>query len=98
MAAALAVPAIITACRAPEKAAGPMAPAQSRGRPIRVGVIGCGGRGGGAAIDALRASPDTRIVALGDAFRERVDATPDGLAKAGEGRADVPASARFWGF
>jgi predicted dehydrogenase len=98
MAAAFAVPAIITACRAPEKVAGPMAPSQSRGRPIRVGVIGCGGRGAGAAMDALKASPDTRIVALGDAFRERVESTADGLAKAGDGRADVPASARFWGF
>ena len=98
MAAALAVPAIITACRAPEKVAGPMAPSQSRGRPIRVGVIGCGGRGAGAAMDAIKASPDTRIVALGDAFRDRVESTGDGLAKAGDGRADVPASARFWGF
>ena len=35
---------------------------------IRVGVIGCGGRGTGAAMNALQASPDVRIHALGDLF------------------------------
>jgi len=40
---------------------------------IRVGVIGCGGRGGGAALDCLRASPVTRITALGDLFKDRLD-------------------------
>lgn len=45
---------------------------------LRVGLIGCGGRGTGAAVQALRADPDTRLVALGDAFRDRID---DALAK-----------------
>jgi predicted dehydrogenase len=39
---------------------------------IRVGVIGCGGRGTGAAHDALHASPDTIITALGDAMPDRL--------------------------
>ncbi len=35
---------------------------------IRVGVIGCGGRGTGAAIDCANGSPDVVITALGDLF------------------------------
>ena len=40
---------------------------------IKVGVIGCGGRGSGAAFDCLNADPGIRIVALGDLFKDRVD-------------------------
>src|SRR5262245_7302086 len=39
---------------------------------IKVGVIGCGGRGSGAAGDVLRAAPNVQIVAIGDAFKFRV--------------------------
>jgi predicted dehydrogenase len=42
---------------------------------IRVGVIGCGGRGTGAAGDALRSSSGVRLVAMGDAFPDRLDAS-----------------------
>ena len=40
---------------------------------IKVGVIGCGGRGSGAALDCLNADPGIKIVALGDLFKDRVD-------------------------
>ena len=40
---------------------------------VRVGVIGCGGRGTGAAFNALEAHPSTRIVALADLFPDRLD-------------------------
>lgn len=40
--------------------------------PIRVGVIGCGGRGAGAAANAIEADSGVRIVALGDFLMERV--------------------------
>ncbi len=49
-----------------------MNPPSHDGALLRVGVIGCGGRGTGAAEDALNASPSTRIVALADAFEDRV--------------------------
>lgn len=39
---------------------------------VRIGVIGCGGRGTGAAMNALEASPDTKIVALADLFTDRI--------------------------
>src|SRR5690625_5881330 len=39
---------------------------------IRVGVIGCGGRGTGAAHQALQADEGVKIVALADAFEDRL--------------------------
>ncbi len=38
---------------------------------LRVGLIGCGGRGTQAVIDALTADPHTQLVAIGDAFKDR---------------------------
>jgi predicted dehydrogenase len=75
----------------------PRQPSQSRGRPLRVGVIGCGGRGTGAAFDALAASPDTRVTALADAFADRVDSSRKALAEHGQGRGDVDAAMCFSG-
>lgn len=40
---------------------------------IRVGLIGCGGRGTGAAIDCTTASNDVIITALGDVFPDRIE-------------------------
>jgi myo-inositol 2-dehydrogenase/D-chiro-inositol 1-dehydrogenase len=37
---------------------------------LRVGLVGCGGRGRGAALNALHADPNTKLVALADAFPE----------------------------
>ena len=40
---------------------------------IRVGLIGCGGRGAGAAAEAMQADPGVRLVAMGDVFASRVE-------------------------
>jgi myo-inositol 2-dehydrogenase/D-chiro-inositol 1-dehydrogenase len=40
--------------------------------PIRIGVIGCGGRGTGAARNAVEASENVFITALGDLFPDRM--------------------------
>jgi predicted dehydrogenase len=37
---------------------------------IRIGLVGCGGRGTGAAENALKASPDNVLVALADTFAD----------------------------
>jgi predicted dehydrogenase len=39
---------------------------------IRIGLIGCGGRGTGAAMDAINASPDVVIAAMGDVFADQL--------------------------
>lgn len=52
--------------------ASPLALAASgRDEVLRVGLVGCGGRGGGAAVNALNADPNTELVALGDAFEDQ---------------------------
>ncbi len=40
---------------------------------IKIGVIGAGGRGTGAAIDAVSSSPGVEIIALHDAFQDRIE-------------------------
>jgi predicted dehydrogenase len=53
---------------------------------IRVGVIGCGGRGSGAANDIMRAGGEgVQIVAMGDLFPDRLERARTNLARlAGE--------------
>ena len=43
------------------------------GEPLKAGVVGCGGRGSGAAVDFLDAGPNLSIVAVGDVFQDKVD-------------------------
>jgi myo-inositol 2-dehydrogenase / D-chiro-inositol 1-dehydrogenase len=43
------------------------------GPEIKAGLIGCGGRGTGAAVDFLSAGPNLKITALGDLFKDRMD-------------------------
>ena len=43
------------------------------GGELKAGVIGCGGRGSGAAFDFINAGNGLTVVALGDVFQERVD-------------------------
>ena len=47
------------------------------GETLRVGLVGCGGRGNSAAIDALKADPHAQLVAVADTFADRA---ADGLA------------------
>ncbi len=44
-------------------------------RPLKIGIIGCGGRGRGAADNALSAAPDIHLTALADPFQDRIDET-----------------------
>jgi predicted dehydrogenase len=46
---------------------------------IRYALIGCGGRGMGAAVDAARAGKNARLVALADIFKDRVDYSKNAL-------------------
>ncbi len=46
---------------------------------LRVGLIGCGGRGSGAAAQALTADPHTQLVAMAEAFPDRLESSLKGL-------------------
>lgn len=67
----------------------------SDGQPLKAGVIGCGGRGSGAAFDFLNAANGVTITALADTFKERVDALANELKK--EKNIDIPAEKCFVG-
>jgi len=51
------------------------------GKPLRAGLVGCGGRGTGAAINFLDAGPGLEIVALGDVFQDKLDQCRQQLTK-----------------
>jgi myo-inositol 2-dehydrogenase / D-chiro-inositol 1-dehydrogenase len=55
-------------------ASGNYAFAQGSGQ-IKVGLIGCGGRGTGAAADALQAGPDVVLVSMGDVMQSALDSS-----------------------
>jgi len=63
---------------------------------LRVGLVGCGGRGTGAALQAMQADPTVRLVALGDAFADQITSSSEVLAAAGR-QFDCPESHRFVG-
>ncbi len=68
---------------------------------IKVGLIGCGGRGTGAATQALSTKGNVKLVAMGDAFEDRLKGSLEHLKKGFEGmpgRVDVPVEMQFTGF
>lgn len=65
---------------------------------IKIGLIGCGGRGTGAANQALSQKVPTQLVAMADAFDEKLQTSYDNLIKLhGSEKVDVPAERRFVG-
>ena len=65
---------------------------------IKVGLIGCGGRGTGAARDCAVSSPGVKIVAVGDAFADRIEAARGNLKRELGDKFDVPDDRCFVGF
>jgi predicted dehydrogenase len=68
------------------------------GAGLRIGLIGCGGRGTEAALNALNAGPDVRLTALADLFQERLDASRDRLRKARPAQVELRDDRCFLGF
>jgi len=67
---------------------------------LRVGLIGCGGRGTGAARQALLADKNVKLTAMADAFEDRLQLSLKTLLKAKDvaGKIDVPREHQFVGF
>ncbi len=66
---------------------------------IRVALIGCGGRGTGAAADALRVTSNpTRLVAMADVFDHRLSTSHGALKRSFADQVNVPQERRFIGF
>ncbi len=64
---------------------------------IRIALVGCGGRGAGAAHNALSTQANVQLVALADAFRTSIDRTYGSLKQLNEDRMDVPEERKFVG-
>lgn len=89
-------------CAAAATAALPMAAAPAGGfagggERLRVGLVGCGGRGTGAALQAAASNPAVRIVALGDVFAEQVESAAEQLVRRAGTQFECPPSRRFVG-
>lgn len=71
---------------------------------IKIALIGCGGRGTGAAMQALLTIQNVKLVAMADAFRDRIDQCFNALSDADNeegnvsGRVAVPEENKFVGF
>ena len=76
---------------------------------IKIALIGCGGRGTGAATQALLSNQNVKLVAMADAFRDNLDTcfkdlNSEEIAESTNGRGnlkgkiDVPEERKFTGF
>jgi len=66
---------------------------------IQVALVGCGGRGGGAAQQALSVkNGPTKLVALADVFPDRLNGTFNSLKQRFASQVDVPKDRQFVGF
>lgn len=65
---------------------------------IKVGLVGCGGRGTGAAVQALTADPHVHITALADIFSDQVEQAVNLLSRKDATRVNVPKEKQFVGF
>ena len=65
---------------------------------IKVALVGCGGRGGGAVVDALNGGGPVKLHALADVFEEKVSAYAQNFAAAFEENGTVPKERQFAGF
>lgn len=66
---------------------------------IRLALVGCGGRGGGAVANALSsATGPTKLIAMADVFEDRITRSYRALSERFGKRIDVPPDRRFLGF
>ena len=64
---------------------------------LKVGLVGCGGRGSGAASQALTADANAHLTAMGDVFSSKLESSHNHLKSARPDQVNVPADARFVG-
>ncbi len=105
-AAAMAAPSLLASCSGskkltPLRAEGeyyvPELPDKAiDGMVLKVGVIGCGGRGSGAVNDLLNAANNIKVVALGDVFADRMMPLREQLKR--DWQQEVPEESCFLGF
>ena len=66
-------------------------------RKLKIGFIGCGGRGTGAAAQALTADSNVELWSMGEVFRDRLDRSLANISKGREGKINVDDKRKFVG-
>lgn len=72
--------------------------AQTVTNAIKVGLVGAGGRGTGAASQALKADDYAELTAVGDVSMEQIDASLGRIARINKGKVKVENSKKYLGF
>jgi len=72
----------------------------SNNKKLKLALVGCGGRGTGAAVQALRADKDVELVAVADAFKDRIESSLKSINEELDGEIEVKVKEknRFVGF
>jgi myo-inositol 2-dehydrogenase/D-chiro-inositol 1-dehydrogenase len=91
----LVSPAILAGAAATGGLVHPRSVHAARSDAVRIGLIGCGGRGAGAVASALSVNPSAKLVGVSDAFKDRAETAcaplkkrfPDQVAAYGDRRA-----------
>ena len=67
---------------------------------LKLALVGCGGRGSGAVVQALTADENVELVAMADAFGDRIERSLNGIQEHfdGEKKINVKEKNRFVGF
>jgi predicted dehydrogenase len=68
------------------------------GDTLKLALIGCGGRGSGAANQALKATPGIQLAAMGDVLADKLDLSLANLAKQHPDKVAVSDANKFVGF
>ena len=91
----LTVPAFITSCSDTQKneplkevEVPEILPTAPEGKPLKAGLVGCGGRGTGAAINFIDAGSGLQVTAIGDVFQDKLDERRKALKDKGQEIAD----------
>ena len=71
--------------------------ADSKGETLRIGLVGCGGRGTGAASQALGADYNAKLVAMADVFDAQIEGSISTLSQKFPDRVDVKPDHKFTG-
>ena len=72
----------------------------SNNKKLKLALVGCGGRGTGAVIQALKADKDVELVAMADAFKDNLEKSLKSILQEldGEIKVSVKEKNRFSGF
>lgn len=70
----------------------------SPGDTLKIALVGCGGRGSGAANQALSTTGDTKLVAVADVFKDRMESSLRNLKDQHKEKVAVPDENKFIGF